>query len=808
MLKEWLIVKTSPVAAEENVVLWADYRVTVLGERLFRLEKSENGVFRDRATQAVWYRNAEKQNFTFVDGKDTAMIETPACKLLLRKERGQVCVEIDNRRVMANNMGNLLGTYRTLDGYDGEDYVYADPPTKIQLGSGVCSKTGVAVLDDSKSFSLNENGEVIDEQADGTDEYIFAFGKDYRAAVRALYDLTGTPPLVPRFALGNWWSRYHIYTDKEYLRVLSTFDEREVPLTVATIDMDWHYSTRVDEQFSITESGLKTKEIVGRDADLGWTGYTWNHELFPDPKSFLTKIEDKNLKITLNLHPSDGVRFWEEAYEKMGEVLGFDTSEKRRIPFDFTSSAFINAYFEVLHRPHEEIGVDFWWMDWQQRNIPWTREEGYDPLWALNHYHYLDNAHVSETPVILSRYAGVGSHRYPVGFSGDTYVTWKTLAYLPYFTLTASNVGYVWWSHDIGGHHNGEKSDELFVRHLQYGVFSPINRLHCTHNDTITKEPWAYRKGAGLIAEEFLRLRHRMIPYLYSASEKTTSEGAALVEPLYYEWDCAPAYRYKNEYLFGRELLVVPVTNRCYPDGYARVRAWLPEGKWTDIFTGDSYEVAEGGKELVLYRTLDSIPVLARAGSALPFAMDKGNDSGNPEKLEVWAYSGKGEYTLYEDGKQSKQEGQLRTKFVLDESQTEGVRMQSLTISSCGNGEVIPQNRKLFVRFKDLPFGAVTLFVDGVKTETEEWLTDCSAIAFPFEAGKEYRVELVYKAQTRLEKWLARADKVLIQAEGNNCRKYELYGNLHAATTEEEFVKAIDESYLSEVEKLRLKETL
>ena len=177
-----------------------------------------------------------------------------------------------------------------------------------------------------------------------------------------------------------------------------------------------------------------------------------------------------------------------------------------------------------MHRPYEKDGVDFWWIDWQQPNIPWeqAKKDGdvpdYDPLWALNHYHFYDHASKHTVPLILSRYAGIGSHRYPVGFSGDTEITWRTLAYLPYFTATATNVGYTWWSHDIGGHQMGEKNDELFVRHLQYGVFSPITRLHCSSVEIMTKEPWVYGNGAGLIAEEFLRLRHKLVPYLYTAN--------------------------------------------------------------------------------------------------------------------------------------------------------------------------------------------------------------------------------------------------------------------------------------------------
>ena len=823
MLKEHFIVQTRPQANEGNIVYWEEYRVTVLGKRLFRLERSERGVFRDSATQAIWYRDMPQQAYSIAKSAAMAIIDTGDCRLILHHDRRQVCVEINGKSVRLDNFGNLLGTYRTLDCCDGDlhykHWMDEDKPYRIELGKGVCSKTGVAVIDDSASLTLGEDGQVKNERADGSDEYIFAFGDDYRGAVCALYALTGYTPLVPRFALGNWWSRYHVYTDKEYLRVLSAFEEREVPLSVATVDMDWHWSNDEALKNMVTEQGKDSPEYLGtKNWGLGWTGYSWNTDLFPNYREFLKKIKEKGLKITLNLHPSDGIRFWEDQYEEMAKAMGMvETREDgteyttgHLIPFDFSYSHFINAYFEVLHRPYEEDGVDFWWMDWQQADIAWhdTEEKTYDPLWALNHYHYLDNVDGHMTPLLLSRYAGIGSHRYPLGFSGDTYVTWKTLAYLPYFTATASNVGYTWWSHDIGGHHMGEKNDELYLRHLQYGVFSPINRLHCACFDTMTKEPWLYGNGAGDTAMEFLRFRHALIPYLYTASYHTSECGKALIEPLYYAWKEPQAYTHKEEYLFGSELLVAPVTSKGYPDGFARVRAWLPEGKWTDIFTGDEYEIGVGGKELTLLRDKDSIPVLIKEGGILPLSKDKGNAYDNPERLEVWAYTGNGEYTLYEDGKEQGKNGILFTKFTAEYTENEGVCTQSLTISARGDAGIIPQNRVISVRFKDLPNMQTRLFIDGVEKETEEWPTYCAGVKIPFEYGMTYRVEVQYKKLSALEKAKLRAKDVLTKAEGNNDAKYKTYCALLKAETMEEYLSIIENSQITAVTKLRLKETL
>ena len=184
--------------------------------------------------------------------------------------------------------------------------------------------------------------------------------------------------------------------------------------------------------------------------------------------------------------------------------------------------------------------------DVYKRQIP-----GLDPLWMLNHYHTMHSQKKDGKGLIFSRYAGPGSHRYPVGFSGDTVITWESLDFQPYFTATASNIGYGWWSHDIGGHMMGYKNDELALRWLQLGVFSPIMRLHSTCCEFNGKEPWRYRKEVELIMDKFLRLRHQMIPYLHTMNRRASEEGIPLIQPLYYQnpgkWD---AFRMKNEYYF------------------------------------------------------------------------------------------------------------------------------------------------------------------------------------------------------------------------------------------------------------------
>ena len=806
MLNTSLIVPTKAKADEKNVVVWNCYRVSVLFDRLFRIERSEKGVFRDEATQCVWDRNMAAVKYTLTVRGDIAVIKTNACTLVLKPKRKdcRICLSDGVEREISN-AGNLLGTSRTLDGCNGNKIVPfswlklpENASDELQLEYGVCARTGVAVLDDSNSLSLAKDGTFTGKKANGSDEYVFAFGNDYRGAVRALYALTGSSPLIPRFAFGNWWSRYHDYSDKEYLRLMEKFQDNDVPLTVATVDMDWHYSKTLDEDFEITKKGRNTSFYGGNS---GWTGYTWNKRLFPDYKAFLRELKNRGLRVTLNLHPAEGIRWFEEAYPKMAQALGLDDKSGELIAFDIANPDFVNAYFDILHKPYERDGVDFWWIDWQQGTQ--SGIDGFDPLWALNHYHFLDHARNHDQPLILSRYAGVGSHRYPIGFSGDTLISWETLDYLPYFTATASNIGYTFWSHDIGGHMFGNVSGELYVRHIQFGVFSPINRLHSSDAAVTTKEPWAYGNGRGKIAMEWLRLRHKLIPFLYTCAHRTHTEGIALIEPLYYEWDTPIAYEMPNEYLFGGQLLVAPITTPMQ-NGFAKTKAWLPAGTWTDIFTGDEYSALKD-KSFEMQRDLESIPVLAKSGAILPFSGDKGNSCANPTLLEVWVYNGNGEFTLYEDGKDKRE---FFTHFVSLYNENGEVGTQKLTVDCRGDLTVCPPERVLKISFKNIDDGEVCVFIDGKKTQVKEKPCDHVTVEIPFQAEKRYEICVTFKKRSLIEKLLVRAKGILLHAEGDNEGKALAYARLLEAKTLSDYKLQVQLCGMSKEIKQRLLEIL
>ena len=711
--------ETHPLPHPGNVIAGERYRITVLTERLLRLEYSAAGRFEDRASQTVWFRDLGTVDFTArreADGRLT--VETGA--LVLRYDGGPFSPsglsaklknaprECDPEWFFGRGAGkNLGGTARTLDEADGA----------VPLDNGVLAEDGFAVLDDSHTLVLTDDGWVAARAGSETDLYLFAYAHDYKGALRDFYRITGPQPLLPRYALGNWWSRYYEYTQESYRALMERFDNEGVPFSVAVLDMDWH--------------------LVNLDPKYGdgWTGYTWNRELFPDPPAFLSYLHGRGMAVTLNVHPAGGVRAHEEAYPAMAKALGTDPASETAIPFDITNRDFLRAYFEFLHHPLEKQGVDFWWIDWQQGAH--TRIPGLDPLWMLNHFHYLDSARGGRRPMTFSRYAGPGSHRYPVGFSGDSIISWASLSFQPYFTYTASNIGYGWWSHDIGGHMLGEKNDAMQTRWVQLGVFSPVNRLHSSKCAFSGKEPWNYGPEARAAVDDFLRLRHRLLPYLYTMNRRAYAEGLPIVTPVYYEYPEEPnAYPtqhfigggHREQYFFGSEMIVYPIVSGQLPAvRQGKTNGWIPDGLWHDFFTGLIYR---GGRCLELYRPLSSIPVLVKAGGIVPMTEEIFGAAALqlPQTLTVRMYGGAdGDFTLYEDdGVSEAYRGghYAQTRFAL--------RWQAGEIvlhAAEGDVALLPERRTYTVELRGTAENEATAWVVGNAAErTTAWSADGAAI--------------------------------------------------------------------------------
>ena len=698
-MEELYRIKTEGHAEDAAIIQGEKYRFTVLTEEMIRLEYCEDGQFEDRATQCVIDRKFKVPEYQVIENEESLEIITDKIHLVYNKQkftdyglsvqvRGNISV-YHSIWHFGEEATDLRGTARTLDEADGA----------IELEHGIISRFGYGILDDSRSLVITEDGWVEPRKEDCIDIYFLGYGHEYEHCLKDYYHLTGKTPLLPRYALGNWWSRFYRYNDQEYKALMTRFEKEEIPFSVSVIDMDWHL-VDIDPKYG-----------------SGWTGYTWNKELFPDPKEFMTWLHDHGLKVTLNVHPAGGVQAHEEKYKEMAEAMGRDWEKEEPVNFDVTDQKFLKAYFEYLHYPNEEEGVDFWWLDWQQGGL--SKIPGLDPLWMLNHYHYLDSGRRGKRRLTFSRYAGMGSHRYPVGFSGDTIISWESLAFQPYFTANASNVGYGWWSHDIGGHMKGYRDEELSTRWIQFGVFSPIMRLHSSNSAFTGKEPWNYNAVSENIMKRYLKLRHEMIPYLYTMNYHASHDGQPLIRPMYYlEPEQPEAYEVPNEYYFGTELVVCPITEPTdKAAGTACVKAWIPEGKWYDIFSGLKYD---GGRMLELYRSLEDIPVLAKEGAIIPLTdlTEYTNSVENPKELAVKIVPGKkNAFILMEDTGdtcEDKEENWAQTKL-------EWINENEFIIHPAnGNLDVIPKRRTWKMEFYGIAdVDNLEVTVGGKAIETE-----------------------------------------------------------------------------------------
>lgn len=698
-MEELYRIKTEGHAEDATIIQGEKYRFTVLTEEMIRLEYCEDGQFEDRATQCVIDRKFKVPEYQVIENEESLEIITDKIHLVYNKQkftdyglsvqvRGNISV-YHSIWHFGEEATDLRGTARTLDEADGA----------IELEHGIISRFGYGILDDSRSLVITEDGWVEPRKEDCIDIYFLGYGHEYEHCLKDYYHLTGKTPLLPRYALGNWWSRFYRYNDQEYKALMTRFEKEEIPFSVSVIDMDWHL-VDIDPKYG-----------------SGWTGYTWNKELFPDPKEFMTWLHDHRLKVTLNVHPAGGVQAHEEKYKEMAEAMGRDWEKEEPVNFDVTDQKFLKAYFEYLHHPNEEEGVDFWWLDWQQGGL--SKIPGLDPLWMLNHYHYLDSGRRGKRRLTFSRYAGMGSHRYPVGFSGDTIISWESLAFQPYFTANASNVGYGWWSHDIGGHMKGYRDEELSTRWIQFGVFSPIMRLHSSNSAFTGKEPWNYNAVSENIMKRYLKLRHEMIPYLYTMNYHASHDGQPLIRPMYYlEPEQPEAYEVPNEYYFGTELVVCPITEPTdKAAGTACVKAWIPEGKWYDIFSGLKYD---GGRMLELYRSLEDIPVLAKEGAIIPLTdlTEYTNSVENPKELAVKIVPGKkNAFILMEDTGdtcEDKEENWAQTKL-------EWINENEFIIHPAnGNLDVIPKRRTWKMEFYGIAdVDNLEVTVGGKAIETE-----------------------------------------------------------------------------------------
>ncbi|WP_455960630.1 TIM-barrel domain-containing protein [Alistipes finegoldii] len=649
----------NPKADAKAVVTSGNARFTVLTPQLIRMEWSADGQFEDRATLTFVNRETPVPEFKVRESKSKLTITTPALTLTYLKngkfsdKNLKAVFTLNGKEVVwtpgMENPQNLLGTTRTLDGADGSKL-------KEPMEQGILSRAGWSLIDDSQRHVLTPDGSEWEEwvearpEGDRQDLYLFAYGHDYKQALADYALVAGRAPMPPKYTLGYWWSRYWQYSDNEFVDLVNKLKSMDVPIDVLIVDMDWH------ETWGLRKSNSPKDEYGQR---IGWTGYTWQKELFPSPANFLKWTENEELKVALNLHPASGIQPYEAVYDDFTKEYGW--SEKgKSVPFKIDERKWADAYFKTVLEPMERDGVDFWWLDWQQ----W-KESKYTPglsntFW-LNHtfFNHAERQNPGLRPFIYHRWGGLGSHRYPLAFSGDTYATWPMLAYLPYFTATASNVNYGWWGHDIGGHmfHKTQKATdpELYTRWLQYGVFTPIFKTHSTKDPRIERCIWCFPDHM-FFMRDAIRLRYTLAPYIYNAARENYDTGVGMCRPMYYDYpESDKAYETPEQFMFGNDILATTITQPVDSiTGLAPRTIWFPEGAWFDCATGSMYE---GGRTEELHYTLAENPHYAKAGSIIPMNPATVKNLQQPCDTLVLTFipGGDGQLRHYEDDGMSQQ---------------------------------------------------------------------------------------------------------------------------------------------------------
>ena len=644
-----------PNPNEPTVVVASDgkFRVQVMTENLFRFEYSAKGTFENRPTISVVNRNmtllanvkfnhyeqggklfilTSKFNITYVVGSGLKTSEDlRVVSLDGSTYNGDSGFVWSYGMTSEDDPGNLLGTYRTLDQTDHPS-LDCKIDKKPHCVYGLISRNGWAIVDDSDAPILDcedwwsdDDGKYYTHNSD-VDLYLFAHNINYTQALTDYSLIGGKIPIFPRYAHGIWWTRWYYMTDNDVRDQIRQFEEYSIPLDVLVLDMNWHKKN-------------------------GWTGYTFDPNLFPSVEHFFRFAKDElGLAVAANLHDADGINTWEDLFQKAATAIEFPVTETtKKIPFDLSNKTqTLVALEDVVLKSLENDGMDFWWIDWQQgENAAGTTGGKINPtIWTdkirvtnpkRQNLQSTNPTDATKRGMVLARFGGLGNHRYQVGFSGDVKtLSWDDLAYQPYFSQTASNVGYGFWSHDIVGPGDDH---ELYVRWLQWGCVSGIMRNHdrgmssghCADPFPMNVEtscpivqPWKTPSNFFHPIRDALQLRQRLIPYIYSQTRAAFETGVSLLRPMYYDnQKMEIAYNLREQYYFGNKMVIRPIVEKSDATTMATVTIWLPPGGWYEV-TGYSNRWIDipddsDGLNITAMYALEEIPMFVHEMAVIPY---------------------------------------------------------------------------------------------------------------------------------------------------------------------------------------------
>ena len=598
------------------------YRITVLSDVLLRFEYSETGKFNDYPTIFAINRNfAKKPVFTVKQDEKYINITNDYFILEYSKEKPYAASKLvpdSNLRITLKGTDKLwyFGNPEVKN-LKGSAYSF-DNKSNINLSKGLYNLDGFASIDDTMSPVFISDGTIKKNPSDALDVYVFIYKNDFQKALDSYFELTGKPSFLPRYALGVCWNKNEDYTEEELKDIINNFNKINIPLSSILLGSKWN----------LNKEG-KTL-----------SNYKFDNEKYKNLEQTVNDIHQKNVFLGVTINPKNGITPYDNGYQSLKTKLNI--TKDGIIPINVYNTAILETF---LNETLANLNIDFIKID--------EITEDKTKTFMLMHYIYKSLSKTAERRgLILSRNPGIASHRYPALYSGNTKVSWKTLKYLPYFNITSSNLGLSYYSHDIGGYEGGVEDSELYTRYVQFGTYSPVFRFSSKEGRYYKREPWKWDIFTESIVKDYIRIRHRLIPYIYSEMYKYSKDGINLIKPLYLDYEkILDEPLYKNEYHFGKELFVCPITepkdkvmNRVVH------RMYLPEGTWYDFKTGKKFP---GGKRYVTFYKDEDYPVYAKSGAIVPMAILDENNLNSvkpPEKMEIQVFPGvSNNYDLYED---------------------------------------------------------------------------------------------------------------------------------------------------------------
>lgn len=495
-------------------------------------------------------------------------------------------------------------------------------------------------------MGYSSSGKYVFSAEGGELDYYFIYGPAFTDILEQYTSLTGTSPILPRFAMGlhvgtysgGTWGYEHLTSQWYVIQMARRFRALGIPVDILHLDSTWR--------------------IFGKVNGKGGTTFEWRQSGFPNPKAMFDSLYAMNYSLAgLHIRPridnGDINNFLDQARD-----LGYTYPENGK-PGDFLNyfdSASVDWWWENCLKPLADLGCKFVKTDEGSafgrvgNELDKTGPQGAE----IQRLHNIFPIAYAKAPFLKfeehngirgmnhTREGYAGIQRYPFIFAGDWPSEWQY--FLPVIrggiNIGMSGIGA--WTHCMGGFEH-IADPELYVRWSQFGMFSPISMLFGMEHPNY-KEPWNYGDEALEIFIKYDKLRYSLIPYIYSNYYQMYKTGLPVMQALVLHYPNDPkTYNIDDQYFFGRELLVCPVTIK----GAKTRTLYLPKGDWYDYWTGIK---TEGGKYINVKTPLGKMPVYARAGAIIPMQPVMNYESekpANPITLDI--FPGSGSFSLYED---------------------------------------------------------------------------------------------------------------------------------------------------------------